>query len=179
MPRRNRQLTGIGLAVVAVVSLGPVLGACTKEATVTSTATTAPARSTSDSTPATTATSGEKSTTTRAGEKSTTTSKGGGTKNVMVSGDTTIDATVGETLNLSVEQNTASTGYSWSASTSSPALQAEGSKTEASGGPPGSPGTEVFTFKAVSTGTSVVTFSLKPPGSQPATKTYKVTVNIT
>jgi predicted secreted protein len=102
-----------------------------------------------------------------------------GTVNVDVTGDTTVDAMVGQTIELEVAAN-ASTGYTWSAEVSGTGLAAEGSRTVAPADPvPGRPGTEIFSFAAEAAGTSTVTLTSKQAGSGAVGSTFAVTVNVT
>lgn len=102
----------------------------------------------------------------------------GGVVKVTVTGDTSVDATPGQTIELEVEAN-ASTGYTWSSEVSGTAVKSEGNRTiPPAESRPGAPGTEVFVYGAQEAGTATITLTSKQAGSGTVGSTYQVTVNV-
>ncbi len=102
----------------------------------------------------------------------------GGTITVTVTGDTSVDATTGQTIELEVASNP-TTGYTWSSEVAGSAVKSEGNRTIPPADPkPGAGGTEVFVYGAQEAGTATITLTSKQAGSGTVGSTYKVTVNV-
>jgi predicted secreted protein len=87
---------------------------------------------------------------------------------------------VSDTLQVSLTDNSASTGYTWKLeSVSSGALKSEGApKVEAGGSEPGSPGAAVFSFKGAAAGEATMVFTQRAPGSNRIAGTWAVTAEV-
>lgn len=87
---------------------------------------------------------------------------------------------VSDTLQVSLADNSGSTGYTWKLeSISSNALRSTGApKIEAGGSEPGSPGTAVFSFTGVAADQATIVFSLRQPGSNRISSTWAVTAEV-
>lgn len=108
----------------------------------------------------------------------TTAATEGGDEVVEVSGDTTVEATVGETVTLSLEANE-TTGYRWSESVEGAAVRSRGGEYQAPrGGAAGAGGTQLYTYEAVEAGTATVTLTYSQAGSGDVGQTYIVTFDV-
>jgi inhibitor of cysteine peptidase len=87
---------------------------------------------------------------------------------------------VSDTLQVSLADNSASTGYKWKLeSVSSSALKSTGApKIEAGGSEPGSPGAAVFSFQGVAAGQATLVFSQRQPGTNRISGTWAVTAEV-
>jgi inhibitor of cysteine peptidase len=86
---------------------------------------------------------------------------------------------VSDTLQISLADNSASTGYTWQLeSVSSGALESTGAPSTEPGSEPGSPGETVFSFEGVAAGQATVVLSLRAPGSNRIAGIWAVTVEV-
>ncbi len=122
--------------------------------------------SSSSSTTASTAASGSGTTASAAGET------------YDVTGDTTIQATVGETFTISLEANK-TTGYNWSEKIEGDAITSDGGTYEAPGeAMPGKGGRQLYTYTAASAGTATIELTYSQVGSGDVGQQYTVTVEV-
>ena len=94
-----------------------------------------------------------------------------------VTGDETIQTTVGETFTIALEANS-TTGYTWSEQIAGDAVTSDGGEYIApENAMPGAGGQQRYTYTAVAAGTSTITLTYTQVGGEVG-KTYTVTVEV-